>query len=74
MLTFSRRTEVASVTNEQVYPEPAGTDPYSREPFFTQFKVNKGKSKYPNHAEGGFADVKLEGSQGSPRSFLLFQL
>ncbi|OWA49846.1 putative Deoxyribonuclease-1 [Hypsibius exemplaris] len=40
---FLYRTEVASVVKEAVAPEPDG-DVYSREPFFTHFKVSKGKA------------------------------
>ncbi|GAU90879.1 hypothetical protein RvY_03237 [Ramazzottius varieornatus] len=59
---FLYRTELASVMKEAVAPEPAESkDPYSREPWFTQFKISKPGFSLPTltlgtiHTEPEFA-------------------
>ena len=51
MISFHRK-EMASVMKEAVAPEPAGKDPYSREPWFVQFKITKPGFSLPSLTMG----------------------
>ena len=41
-----RIDRVAPLGDPVLYPEPAGTDPFNREPFMVQFKCLQGKFKF----------------------------